>query len=110
MVTTGKIARIRGEGQAMRNLSTEFEAECSARVGQLKTAFIELYDNIGADPDRPQEVARTLHVNKTLAWNVARLLRAADALSAVRHAPGRASLEKVIQASVKHGADAALVA
>src|SRR5688572_14172001 len=89
---------------------TEFEIECSARVGQLKTAFIELYDSIGVDPQKPQEVARTLRVNKTLTWNVARLLAAADALAAVAHVPGKASLEKVIQASAKHGADAKFVA
>ena len=71
----------------MGKLMTDFEAECNARVGQLKTAFIELYDNIGADPQKPQEVARTLHVNKTLAWNVARLLSAADALAAIAHVP-----------------------
>src|SRR3954463_8977023 len=94
----------------MANALTEFEAEIGARVGQLKTAFIELYDSIGADPQKPQEVARTLRVNKTLAWNVARLLASADALAAVSHVPGTASLEKVILATAKHGADAELVA
>src|SRR4051794_32993060 len=89
---------------------SEFEVEIGARVGQLRTAFIELYDSIGADPQKPQEVARTLRVNKTLAWNVARLLGAADALGAVTHVPGKASLEKVIQATAKHGADSRLVA
>jgi len=89
---------------------TEFETQCRARVGQLRTAFIELYDSIGADPSSPQEVARKLRVNKTLAWNVARLLQAADELAAVNHVPGSSSLEKVIQASAKHGADASKVA
>lgn len=89
---------------------TEFESECRARVGQLRTAFIELYDNIGADPSSPQDVARKLKLNKTLAWNVARLLQAADALTAVNHVPGSSSLEKVIQATVRKGADAKAVA
>ena len=34
----------------MAKTMTDFEAEIGARVGQLKTAFIELYDSIGADP------------------------------------------------------------
>jgi hypothetical protein len=89
---------------------TEFETECRARVGQLRTAFIELYDSIGADPGSPQQVARKLRVNKTLAWNVARLLQAADALAAVNHVPGSSSLEKVIQATVRQGADSLVVA
>src|SRR6185295_5574133 len=69
-----------------------------------------LYDSVGADPGSPQDVARKLRVNKTLAWNVARLLASADGLSAVSHVPGSASLEKVIQATARRGADAGLVA
>lgn len=88
---------------------TEFETECRARVGQLRTAFIELYDSIGADPGSPQDVARKLRLNKTLTWNVARLLQAADELAAVSHVPGGSSLEKVILATARHGADANLV-
>jgi hypothetical protein len=89
---------------------TEFETACRARVGQLRTAFIELYDSIGADPGSPQDVARKLRLNKTLTWNVARLLQAADELAAVSHVPGSSSLEKVIQATARHGAEASLVA
>jgi hypothetical protein len=89
---------------------TEFEQECRARVDQLRTAFAELYDDIGADPGSPQQVSRTLRLNKTLAWNVARLLQAADSLRAVTHVPGAASLEKVIQAGAKHGANAEVLA
>jgi hypothetical protein len=89
---------------------TEFETECRARVGELRSAFIELYDAVGADPLAPQDVARKLRVNKTLAWNVARLLQAADTLAAVAHVPGSSSLDKVIQATARHGADSALVA
>ncbi|MGH7176558.1 MAG: hypothetical protein ACREJC_04175, partial [Tepidisphaeraceae bacterium] len=85
---------------------TEFENECRARVDQLRTAFVELYESVGADPSSPQDVSRKLRVNKTLAWNVARLMQSADALSAVGHVPGTSSLEKVIQATARHGAGA----
>ncbi len=88
---------------------TEFECECRTQVGKLRTAFIELYDSVGADPRSPQDVARKLKVNKTLAWNVARLLQAADELAAIAHVPGSSSLEKVIQATAKHGADPIMV-
>lgn len=82
----------------------KFEVECRARVGQLRTALVELYESIGANPQKPQDVARTLRINTTLAWHVARLLQAADELAAVSHVPGTASLEKVILASQKQGA------
>src|SRR5262249_14391982 len=71
---------------------------------------VELYDSIGADPGKPQDVSRALRVNKTLAWNVARLLQAEDSLAAVSHVPGASSLEKVIQAGARNGADAETVA
>lgn len=89
---------------------TDFELACITQVGQLRGAFIELYDSIGADPASPQDVARKLRVNKTLAWNVARLLQSADELAAVAHVPGASSLEKVIGATAKHGADPNVVA
>src|SRR5262245_44970872 len=89
---------------------TEFENQCRASVDRLRSALIELYDSIGADPGKPQDVSRSLRVNKTLAWNVARLLQAEDSLAAVPHVPGASSLEKVIQASARNGADAETVA
>src|SRR4051794_13295627 len=88
---------------------TLFETECRERVGQLRSALIELYDSVGADPACPQDVARNFRVNKTLAWNVARLLQASDALAAVNHVPGVSSLEKVIQATARKGADPQIV-
>ena len=35
---------------------TVFETECRERVGQLRTAFMELYDSVGADPASPQYI------------------------------------------------------
>src|SRR6478752_2594864 len=92
------LGRIRHRMSELSDM-TQFEDECRARVDQLRTAFVELYDSIGADPGSPQDVSRSLRVNKTLAWNVARLLQSGDS-----------PLEKVIQASARQGADAEAVA
>ena len=62
---------------------TEFETECRVRVGELRRAFIELYDAVGADPSSPQVFSRKFKVNKTLAWNVARLLQSANPVQAI---------------------------
>jgi hypothetical protein len=94
-----------GEGRM-----TVFESECKQRIGQLRSVFIELYDSVRADPSSPQEFSRKFRVNKTLAWNMARLLQASDPLAAVSHVPGASSLEKVIQATVRQGADPQVVA
>src|SRR4051812_20958605 len=89
---------------------TEFETECRVRVGELRSAFIELYDAVGADPFSPQIFSRKFKVNKTLAWNVARLIQSANPVQAIVHVPGASSLERVIQATAKHGANPEVVA
>ena len=89
---------------------TQFETECRDRVAQLRIALIELYDSVGADPATPQDVARKFRLNKTLTWNVARLLQASDDLAAVHHVPGESSLQKVIAATARYGADPQTVA
>jgi hypothetical protein len=82
------------------------ETECEAAVGELRAALIELYDSVGADPQSPQVVARQLNVNKTLTWNLARLLQSAGGFDAVPHVPGVLSIDKMVAATEKHGAPA----
>src|SRR3954451_20599982 len=98
------------KGQAETPRMVEFETECRERVGELRSAFIELYDAVGADPSSPQVFSRKFKVNKTLAWNVARLLQSVNPVQAIVHVPGASSLEKVIQATAKHGANPEVVA
>ena len=95
---------------AMSATLSEFDAECAAKVFQLRAALLELYLNVGMNPEKPQDVSRSLRLNKTLTWTVARLMAAADHLSAVSHVPGKASLERVIAATARRGADPELVA
>jgi len=83
---------------------TTLESACEETVGQLKAALIRLYDDIGSDPARPQDVSRELHLGKTLAWNCTKLMQSSDALSAVPHVPGSASIERVLKASQSRGA------
>src|SRR3954469_20670274 len=81
-----------------------FEQECKATISSLRAALIVLFQDVGLDPNAPQEAARRLSVNKTLTWNLARLVQSADALAAVAHVPGSSSLERVLAATQKHGA------
>lgn len=86
------------------------EQECDQAIGQLRAALIDLYDSVGADPASPQDVARRFKLNKTLTWNIARLLQSSDGLAAVPHVPGAASFEKIIKATEADGASASAVA
>ena len=80
------------------------EQACRDSVGKLRAALIDLYDCVGADPSSPQDVARNFRLNKTLTWNIARMLQAGDGLAAVPHVPGTSSIEKVIKATASKGA------
>ncbi|MBZ0171277.1 MAG: hypothetical protein K8E66_02755, partial [Phycisphaerales bacterium] len=80
------------------------EHECDQAIGQLRAALIDLYDSVGADPASPQDVARRYKLNKTLTWNIARLLQSSDGLAAVPHVPGAASFEKILKATEADGA------
>ena len=80
------------------------EHECDETIGRLRAALIDLYDSVDADPSSPQDVARRFKLNKTLTWNIARLIQSSDGFGAVPHMPGIASIEKIIKATESEGA------
>ncbi len=70
-----------------------FETDCDQAIGRLKAAFIDLYDSIGADPEKPQDVSRNYKLNKTLTWKIARLVQSHGGMEAVSHVPGVSDIE-----------------
>lgn len=88
---------------------SSLEQECGEAVGRLRAALIGLYDNVGADPASPQDVARTFRINKTLTWNMAKLMQAGDGLAAVPHVPGNSSIERFLKATETRGANKKIV-
>jgi len=88
---------------------SSLEQECGEAVGRLRAALIGLYDNVGADPANPQDVARTFRINKTLTWNMAKLMQAGDGLAAVPHVPGNSSIERFLKATETRGANKKVV-
>ncbi len=85
-------------------MTTRFEDDCKQAVTSLTAALIGLYDSVQADPLRPQEAARQFGINKTLTWNIAKLLQTDQPLEAALHVPGSSSLERMLKAIKKHGA------
>ncbi len=72
-----------------------FEVECQEAVSRLKSALIELFDAGQADPQRPQDVARRLGVNKTLTWSISRFLETPGAIESLSFVPGAGSIARV---------------
>ena len=61
-------------------------------VERLRASLIDLYASVGADPETPQDVSRAFKLNASLTWNISKLIKASDGLSAVPHIPGSKSL------------------
>lgn len=89
--------------------SNSFEIACQDAVGSLRAALVALFDSVGVDPSAPQDVSRRYRLNKTLTWNISRLLQATDSISAVPHVPGTQALEKMLQATSADGASSEAV-
>lgn len=85
-------------------MASTFEQDCRDALGGLQAAMIDLYASAGVDPVRPQDVSRRFRLNKTLTWNLARLMQAPVGLEAMPHLPGPASIEKLLEATEQSGA------
>ncbi|MFQ5424215.1 MAG: hypothetical protein ACE5F9_09580 [Phycisphaerae bacterium] len=81
-----------------------FEEHVKTVLGRIRSTLAELLACVGADPTRPQEVARQLNVNKNLTWKVSRVIRAADPAAAVPHIPGKAGMTILLDSFKRAGA------
>lgn len=82
---------------------TRFAEEASARLREAQAALTDLLDDAGLGGARPTEIGRTLGVDKTLAWKIARFVEEPEAVGAARHMPGSAGVEIVLKAAAAHG-------
>jgi hypothetical protein len=89
---------------------TSLYDELLATMHELRGALTELLAPLGIDIDRPQTVAHALKLDKNLAWKVCRIIRSADAASAVPHLPGSAGFEIFLNAAKRTGASSDSIA
>jgi hypothetical protein len=82
--------------------------ELSAGVHELRGALTDALGDIGADARRPQDLARKLLLDKSLAWKISRIVGAGDPQNALQYIPGDAGLEIFIKAVHNAGGGEAL--
>lgn len=73
----------------------------------MRAALLELYASVGADVEAPQHVSRRFGINKTLAWNVSKIMTASDPLTSIPNLPGAAAFATLLNAIERHGASPA---
>jgi hypothetical protein len=86
---------------------TLLHEELATSVHALRGALTDLIQSVGGDPLRPQEFARRFGVDKSLAWKVSRVIRAADPEEALPLMPGEAAFDILLKAMQKAGAPGA---
>ena len=76
----------------------------------LTTSLRSVLDSLPERPHRPQELAATLTLNKTLSSRLGRAIRSADPLASAHFMPGPEGLRIVLSAAAKRGVSRAVIA
>ncbi len=71
------------------------------RIHDLRGALLAALAGASADPTRPQEMSRRLGLDKSLAWKISRVVQSTDSHTAMRHMPGDAGFDILLQALLK---------
>lgn len=80
-----------------------FVEVATSRLRAAQAAMTDLLDEAGLVGAKPTLIGRTLGVDKTLAWKIARFVEDDEAVGAARHMPGSAGVEIVLKAAAAHG-------
>lgn len=80
-----------------------FSNEAVICVRRAQAAVSDLLSGAGLGGARPTEVGRTLGVDKTLAWKMARFSESSDLVKAVKHIPGTGGIEIMLKAAMDAG-------
>jgi len=83
--------------------NSSLHPDLSAGVHELRGALTDLLGDVGADVRRPQELARKLSLDKSLAWKLSRIVAAGDPQNALQYMPGDAALGIVLKAVYEAG-------
>ena len=82
---------------------SSFAAAAVVRLREAQSAMTEMLDDAGLGGARPTAVGRTLGLDKTLAWKVARFIEDSDPVDAAKHIPGTGGVEIVLRAATDYG-------
>ncbi|MBO6740209.1 MAG: hypothetical protein JJ916_10145 [Phycisphaerales bacterium] len=88
------------------SVTPKFEDDCRDAVLGLRGALMDLYEDVGSDPTKPQDVSRKYKLNKNLTWKLARIIQSREVYEAVPLIPGASGMEIFLDTMEKAGASA----
>ncbi len=89
--------------------NTSFSEHYRTAVVAVRAAFTKLLLSVGADPAKPQIVARRFNLNKNLTWMISKIINTTDVYSVAQYIPGPARIESALAAMKAGGAPLAAV-
>ena len=78
-------------------------------LDRIRWALIEVYNAVGADSAKPQDVSRRFGLNRNLTWKLSRVITAEEAFGALNHLPGNQGIELALTKFAEAGASASLI-
>ncbi|HZW11432.1 MAG TPA: hypothetical protein VFF69_16125 [Phycisphaerales bacterium] len=86
-----------------------FHADARAVVRAVRGAFAELLSSVGADPQDPQSIGRSLGLHKNLAWKLSKIVQADDPSVTLKQMPGAAGIRIFLEGLERAGASPELL-
>lgn len=83
-----------------------FPEHYRSAVLRVQAALTRILLSVGADPTKPQQLARRFGLNKNLAWMVSKMINTPDVYSVAPHIPGAARIDSLLSAMKRVGAAA----
>lgn len=81
-----------------------FAEETEQTLRKLRGAVVETLGSLGLNNARPQDIARQLGLDKSLAWKIARIAQANDPYAMYQHIPGPTGIDIFLQTAERRGA------
>lgn len=86
--------------------SRSFAEDTEQTLRRLRGAVVETLGSLGLHNERPQDIARQLGLDKSLAWKIARIAQASDPYGMYQHIPGPTGIDIFLQTAERRGAPA----
>src|SRR5690554_4498328 len=81
-----------------------FAEDTEQTLRRLRGAVVETLGSLGLHNERPQDIARQLGLDKSLAWKIARVAQASDPYAMYQHIPGPTGIDIFLQTAERRGA------
>ncbi len=88
----------------MTQATATFETDATSVLADCRAALSGVVNALPGAVQRPQDLARTLGIDKKLAWRIMNVIQSTDVFEAAQHLPGKSGVRIFLNAAGKLGA------